>query len=50
MVESEEFKDVPLEVFSAYLMRDINTKYEQGLEGLKARFVSVVNAINTVVD
>jgi hypothetical protein len=50
MVEEQEFKEVNLEIFSAFLMRDVNAKYEHGLEGLKGRFVAVVNAINTVVD
>ena len=46
----EKEKVVKLEGLSAFLMNLINQKYAPGLEGLKNRFVAVINAINRVID
>ena len=43
-------QEVRLDRFSAFLMKEVHLKNEKGLEGIKLRFVAVINAINTVID
>ncbi len=47
-VADTDFDEIPLEDFGAFLMQKIGNKYEDGIHGLRDRFITVFNQIATI--